>query len=246
LDSLIELVALIGALEYTQFMRIKHFVMTLLTLAFIGLTACSGNRVDENDPAALFKEAEEEVASDHYQIAIDHFRAIKNKFPYSKYAIEAQIRVADVYFLQESFTEAAAAYETFRDLHPKHEKTAYAMFRIAKSYYNDIPSVHARDLTPAERSVDSYKDFLRRFPQAPQASEAQTDLKDALRILAEKELYIADFYFKRGQKDPAAARYKKLIELYPESASAEEAKKKLARWSAEKPAAELKNEKSGQ
>ena len=63
---------------------------------------------------------------------------------------------------------------------------------------------------------------------------------------AEKELYIADFYFKRGQKDPAAARYKKLIELYPESASAEEAKKKLARWSAEKPAAELKNEKSGQ
>ena len=61
---------------------------------------------------------------------IDKLKIIKNKYPYSKYALDASLRLADVYFLQESYTEAALAYESFRDLHPKHEKVPYAMFRI--------------------------------------------------------------------------------------------------------------------
>ena len=59
-------------------------------------------------------------------------KTIKNKFPYSNYATEAQLKIADVYYMQESYGEAAVAYEAFRDLHPKHEKVPYAMFRIGE------------------------------------------------------------------------------------------------------------------
>src|SRR5436305_4595321 len=103
----------------------KSAFLTVLVLLSILYAGCAGTPVDENDPASLFKDAESDIQSDHYQIAVEKLRSIKNKFPYSKYALDAQLRIADVYFLEESYAEAAAAYETFKDLHPKHEKAGY-------------------------------------------------------------------------------------------------------------------------
>lgn len=191
------------------------------------LSGCSGKTVDESDPALLYKDAEEEVSSEHYQIAVDKFKTIRNKFPYSKYALDAQLRIADVYFLQESYTEAAAAYETFRDLHPKNEKIEYALFRIGKSYYKDIPDPIARDMSTAQKAVDAYREFLKRFPTAKESEEAKKDLADCRNQLAQKELYIADFYFKRQFYSSAKARYQKIIEQYSDTATVTVAKRKL-------------------
>lgn len=206
-----------------------------LVLFLIILAGCSGKPVDESDPGALFKEAEEEFSSDHFQVAIDKFRVVKNKFPYSKFSADAQLRIADVYFAQESFTEAATAYETFRDLHPKHEKTPYAMFRIAKSYFNDIPGHVARDLTPAQKSLEAYNDFLKQHGSAPEAAEAKKDVAQVRNILADKELYIGDFYFKRDAMDSAILRYKKVLELYPETPAAITAKAQIQKAEHAKP-----------
>lgn len=202
-------------------------VLILLTVC-LQFTGCSSTPIDENDPGALIKDAESEIQSDHYQLALDKLRIIKNKFPYSKYAIDAQLRIADVYFMQESFAEAAASYESFRDLHPKHDRTAYAMFRVGLSYYNDIPSNIARDLGPAKKALDSFGDFLRRFPSDGQADEARKDIGDIRRLLADKELSIGDFYYKRDFYDSAKPRYQKVIDLYPETDAAKSAQDKLA------------------
>jgi outer membrane protein assembly factor BamD len=210
-------------------LRFRRNTLVLLFLAFLGLAAgCAGKDVDESDPAALMKEAEEEIENDHFQLAVDKLRAVKNKFPYSKYAVDAQLRIADVYFLQESFAEAALAYESFRDLHPKHEKTAYAMFRIAKSYQNDMPGTVARDMTSGYRALEAYNEFAKRFPAAPEAEDARRQAADVRRVLAEKELYVAEFYFKRDDPYAAKGRFAKIVELYPETDSARIARERLA------------------
>ena len=203
--------------------------MLLLAALLVMHAGCSGKGVDENDPGVLYKEAEEDIKSDHYLIAIEKLRTIKNKYPYSNYAVEAQLRIADVYFLQESFGEAAIAYEAFRDLHPKHEKTPYAMFRIAKAHYNDIPTPIARDMTPAQKSLDAYLEFLRRFPDAPEAAEGRKEVAEVRKLLADKELYVANFYYKRNFSDSARPRFQKILDMYPETPAAVEAKDKLAR-----------------
>src|SRR5690242_7436832 len=95
------------------------FALALLTLIAVHWIGCASNPVDENDAASLLKDAEEDIQSDHYQIALEKLRIIKNKFPYSKYAVDAQLRIADVFFLQEAYADAAASYEAFRDLHPR-------------------------------------------------------------------------------------------------------------------------------
>ncbi len=199
---------------------ITPFLITLALLFSIGM-GCSSTPVDENDPADLMKEAEGEISTDHYQIAIDKLRALKNKFPYSKYAIDAQLRIADVYFLQESFAEAAGSYEAFSDLHPKHEKASYAMYRTARSYFSDAPTNIARDLTSAHRALDAYQLFLRRFPTAPEVKDARKDINDLRQLLANREFYIGDFYFIRNFYDSAKPRFEKIIELYPETEAAQ-------------------------
>jgi len=191
------------------------------------LGGCSSTPIDENDPASLMADAEDDIQSNHYQIAIEKLRTIKNKFPYSKHATDSQIRIADVYFLQESFAEAALTYEVFRDLHPKHEKTAYAMFRIGKSYFNDMPGTVARDLTSAQRGLDAYRDFMKRFPTDPQAKEAEADIVTIRDTLAAKELYIGNFYYRSADWDAAKARYMKIQIMYPETETAKQALTKL-------------------
>ena len=217
-------------------MRKKTLILlgTLSAILVAGF-GCSGAKVDESDPAALYKEAEEEIKSDHYQIAIDKLRVIKNKFHYSKYSIDAQLRIADVYFLQETYAEAATAYETFRDLHPKHEKTPYAMFRMGLSHFNDIPSPIARDLTPGQKAIDAFNEFLKKYPQAPEAAEAKEKVQEARKLLAEKELYIANFYYRGDDYSSAKTRYAKILDLYPETESAAKAKERLVKIEKNKP-----------
>jgi outer membrane protein assembly factor BamD len=211
-------------------MRRYLILPILLALSFSAassLSGCSGKSIDESDPAQLYKDAEEDIESDHYQLAIDKLRVVKNKFPYSKYATDAQLKIADVYYLQESYAEAASTYELFRDLHPKHEKTPYAMVRIGMSYYNDMPSTVARDLTSASRALDAFNEFVRRFPSAPEAAEARTHIAEVRKTLAQKELTIGDFYVREDQFDSARARYNKILALYPDTEVAKEAEAKL-------------------
>ena len=210
---------------------VKTLTQIWVALAIASLTfftGCSTVHVNENDPVSLLNEAEQEIKSDHYQLAVDKLRVIKNKFPYSSVAVDAQLRIADVYFMQESYVESAASYEAFRDLHPKHEKTPYAMFRIGKSYYNDIPSTVARDLTPAQKALDAYKNYLTHYPSGPDTTEATQDIAEIRNLLANKELSIGDFYFNRDFYDSAKPRYKKIVELYSDTPGAKLAQEKLA------------------
>ncbi len=192
-----------------------------------GLSGCSSAEIDENNPTALMKEAEDDIDSSRYLLAIEKLQSIKNKHPYSKEAVEAQLRVADVYFLQDSFTEAAASYEAFRDLHPKHPKIGYASYRVGLSQFMDIPKNHARDLSPATRAEQGFNDYLYRFPNGEFAVEAKKQLSETRGVLAEKEMYIAKFYFKRKHWESARGRYQKIISLYPDTSFAEQAKTQL-------------------
>jgi len=209
-------------LHYTR--GIARFALLLLVFM---LQACASIAPEVSDPAKMYEQAEEEIRNDHFILATDHLKALRNKFPYSQYAPLAQLRLADVYFLQESFGEAASAYETFRDLYPKHEKTSYALFRAAKSYFKETPEQIARDLASANRAAGAYRDFLRKYPADPLRAEAEQDLLSTEDRLARKEFYIADFYKKRGQLKAARARLEGLVATYPQTPTAEQAKRSL-------------------
>ncbi|MBI3544772.1 MAG: outer membrane protein assembly factor BamD [Deltaproteobacteria bacterium] len=199
--------------------KTKFFCVVWALVAAMQLAACSGKKVDEGNPQELFKDAEEDIHDKRYQMALDKLKGLKNKFPYSHLATQAKLRIADVYFDEESFIEAAAAYESFRDMHPKHEKADYVLFRIGESYFNQLPGGVDRDLGPAGKSIDAYRELLNLYPKSQYVGEATKHLSEATERLAGKEKYIADFYYRQEQFDSAAGRYEKMTTRFPNTSS---------------------------
>lgn len=182
-------------------MRFLPFVLSLLVLA-----SCSSDRPKGRTEAeSLYKEAQELMKAERYILATEKLNLIKTQHPYSFYATPAELMQADVLFLQENYIEAAAAYLLFRDFHPKHEKIPFVVFRIAESYYKQIPATIDRDLEPAIESIKYYDEVLQKYGSSSYSKKAKQKIKAAKKMLREKDQYIADFYYRT--KEFAAARY---------------------------------------
>ena len=200
-----------------QFMnRMWRYLLVLVffTTTLVGFISCSGKSIDDSNASELLTAAEEDISDKRYIFALEKLRALKNKFPYSNLAIAAQLRIADVHFLDENFIEASSAYETFRDLHPKHEKSDYVQFRIAESYYFQLPSTIDRDLSAGYKAVVAYDELNQMYSKSEFLPTATEHKKDTLERLSRKEKYIADFYFARSKYDSASSRYEKIIQRY--------------------------------
>jgi outer membrane protein assembly factor BamD len=182
---------------------------------FTGLLACSTMDKKSDTPDGAFAIAEEFDKDERYEEAIRRYTEVKNKFPYSNFATKAELAIADVYFKQESYPEAQVSYQAFRELHPKHAQTDYVIFRIGLSYFNQLPSTIDRDLTIAHEAISSFDELMKKFPDSQHVNEAAEKKLSTVKMLAEKEDYIAFFYFKREMFDSALPRYEGLIAKYP-------------------------------
>lgn len=188
----------------------------IIIFASLGLviSGCSSIEKNSSEPEGAFAIAEEYDQGERYEEAIRRYSEVKNKFPYSNYATKAELAIADVYYKQESYAEAQVAYQMFKELHPTAPQSDYVQFRIGMSYFNQLPSSIDRDITLADDTIIHLSDFIAKYPNSPYINEAKEKRSVAIKMLAEKEEYIADFYFKRKIFDSALSRYEGLYKNY--------------------------------
>jgi outer membrane protein assembly factor BamD len=200
------------------------FALTLIAGSSALWVGCAGKGVNEADPKSMYEDADKDIANDRYLLALDKLRVVKSKFSYTSYGALAQLRIGDVYFLQESYPEASAAYENFVELYPKNEKAPYALFRAGESYFKDIPEKVERDLRTAESAISTFTLYLKKYPNGEYVGQAKDMKQQSYNKLAEKELLVAKFYIRRHKSDAARLRLQKLLDQYGDSTSATEAK----------------------
>jgi len=210
----------------------RKSLQILFSLMFIAGSAtlwfgCASKPINESDPKDVYQDAQDDIDNDRYLLALDKLRIVKSKFSYTSYGALAQLRMGDVYFLQESYPEAAAAYETFVELYPRHEKAPYALFRSGEAYFKDIPSTIARDLRSADSAINAFNQYLRKYPDGEYAQQAAQMKALAYDKLAEKELSIAEFYIRRKKPDSARLRLQKILDDYSGSSVTDKAKELL-------------------
>ncbi len=184
-----------------------------LILLLLLIVACSSDKPKGRTEAeVLFKEAEELVKAERYILATEKLNLIKTQHPYSFYATPAELMQADVLYEQESYVESAAAYLLFRDFHPRHEKIPYVIYRIADSFYKQIPETIDRDLEAALESIKYYDEVIQKYPGSSYKPKAEKSIAKAKKMLREKDEYIADFYFKTEKFAPARYWYLDILE----------------------------------
>jgi outer membrane protein assembly factor BamD len=191
--------------------------MTVFALIFVLLTArCSSiDKIDASTPEGAFKLAEEYEKDERFDEAIQAYQDVRTKYPYSKLATQAELRIADVHFKREAYAEAQGSYQLFKDFHPKHPQVDYVTFRLAMSYFNQLPSSIDRDLSVADKAILYFDEVINSYPTSQYVAEAKSKREDSLKKLAEKEIYVANFYYKRDNYESALQRYEYLLSKYP-------------------------------
>lgn len=191
-------------------------------------TNLQDTQVDYQETARQnFEKAEEEMVDEQYNEAIKFFDYVKNKFPYSKYALLAELRIADAHFAREKWIEAADAYRIFVRFHPRHEKVPYATFRVALAYSKEIdedvwwfPTAIEKDQSAAKDAVRAFDEYLARFPDDEHVKEARELRGQARARLAETDLYAADFYEDRKKWQGAIWRYERVAKEFADTPKA--------------------------
>ncbi|NJL24406.1 MAG: outer membrane protein assembly factor BamD [Calothrix sp. SM1_5_4] len=197
-------------------MRRKSSLALVFAFFCLCLAGCSStSEIDTSTPEGAFRLGEKYDKDERYEEAITQFNTVKNKFPYSKLATEAELKVADIHFKREEFIEAQNAYQTFKEMHPSHARMDYVTYRLGLSFFNQLPSTIDRDLSVADRAILYFDEVVQSFPSSGFAREAAEHKTKALKMLAEKELYVGNFYFIREKWDSALGRFEGLLEKYP-------------------------------
>lgn len=203
-------------MAFSAFRALSPHGLVLLTL-FVLFAGCSAETIDnDSPPEKQYAEGERLLKKDRFVESVERFRILKSRFPYSKYAALATLRIGDAHFQEETYVEAASAYKVFRELYPKHEMAAYALYRIAESYFNEVPSTVDRDLDSAHSAIEAYDELVKTYPTYEKVDDAKKKSRTLRGKLAEKEDYVANFYYKRELYQAAAGRYAFLVDNYGE------------------------------
>jgi outer membrane protein assembly factor BamD len=149
-----------------------------------------------------------------YTKAIETFQSIIDNYPYSEYAVRAELEIADAYFADEKWEEALSYYRDFADLHPDHEKVPYTIYRSALSHESRVEGI-LRDQTATRNALVYLDKLLIRHPHSEYAKQAEPLWRELQVRLAESSEAVADFYLDREEYEAAAERYRTILNDHP-------------------------------
>jgi outer membrane protein assembly factor BamD len=164
-----------------------------------------------------------EIEDKDWVAAAKYFGFIKSRFPYSKYAVLAELRLADADFGAEQYLEAIDGYRLFIKFHPTHEMVAngYASYRIGDAYYRQLggdfwmfPPSYSKDQSSTEDAANELKSFLDKYPDSPYRDRAKEIVVAVGKRLADHEWYVARYYWDRGKPMATVIRLRRLLERY--------------------------------
>ena len=164
-----------------------------------------------------------ELENKNWISASKYFGFIKTRFPYSKYAVLAELRLADAEFGADQYLEAIDSYRLFIKFHPTHEMVSngYASFRIGEGYYKQLsgdwwlfPPSYEKDQSSTEDAANELKSFLDKYPDSPYRDKAKEIVAQVGKRLADHEWYVAQYYWNRGKPMGTVIRLRRLLERY--------------------------------
>ena len=132
--------------------------------------------------------------------------------------------MADCKFWGGEYLEAVTLYKEFEKFFPTNEAIPYVIFQIGTCYYK-LKKSYDRDQSFTKKAIEAYQRLLETYPQSPYTAEVKKRIKELRELLAKHELYVAKFYYKIKYYRAAYGRLLYLINNYPETSPAREARK---------------------
>jgi outer membrane protein assembly factor BamD len=180
----------------------------------------------------LYTEAKEAMTDGSYEKAVKYYETLEARYPYGRYAQQAQLEVAYAHFKSQEPALAIAACDRFIKLHPNHPNVDYAYYLKGLVNFNEDQGLlgHLSDQDQSERdpkaareSFQSFKDLVTRFPESKYAADATARMNYLVNALASHEVHVARYYYRRGAYVAAASRAQYAVQNYAQTPALEEA-----------------------
>lgn len=204
----------------------KLFLFITIVLLLCGCSLFNTSQEMNQSAEELAFEGSSAFVAKDYKDAVKAYTDLKDWYPFSKYAILAELKIADSHYHLEEYDEAILAYESFENMHPRNDAVPYVINQIGLSWFNQIDTID-RDHTPAKNSLAQFTRLIDQYPSSEYVKTAKANIKKCLGNLSGHELYVANFYFKTEQYTAALKRYEYLVEHYPDSNESQEALNKI-------------------
>ena len=214
--------------------RIVCLVAFVVLLA--GCWPFGQNKEEDQDQKSteqmLYRSAQSSLRSGNYREAITKLQKLEARFPFGRYAEQAQLELIYANFMAFEPEAARSAADRFIRLHPQHPNVDYAYYIKGLAEFNrdhglldrfSTTDIAKRDPTSARQAFTDFSEFLQRHPDSEYAADARQRMVFLVNVLARYEINVAQFYMRRGAFVAAANRAREVVEHYSQSQSVDDA-----------------------
>lgn len=219
-------------------MRCLRLIPLLLVLFTLGCATSPDDEFANMSAQELYDKAKESLTSGDYETAIKTFEQLEARYPFGKYAQQAQLEIAYAYYKFDEPDSCIATADRFIRNNPGNPNLAYAYYIKGLANYTRgaqiMDRLSSRD--PSDRDTralrDAFNDFtqlVKKFPDSRYTPDATQRLVFLHNMLAKYEINVAEYYMRRGAYVAAANRAKYVIENYQRTPAAQDALQVLVR-----------------
>jgi outer membrane protein assembly factor BamD len=205
----------------------------LAALLALSVSACStlsslwpfGGSSDSSDSAEvaansanvpveeLYNRGVDSMNAKKYGTASQQFDLVEQNFPYSSWAVNAQLMQGYSLYLQQHYTDAIGTLDRFIQLHPAHRDIAYAYYLRSLCYYEQISDIQ-RDQKSTQEAITALQEVVNRFPDSAYARDARLKIDLCRDHLAGKEMEIGRYYERQHLYTAAINRFQRVVDDY--------------------------------
>ena len=193
-------------------MRFRLFVALVATVVAVACT----NKKPVIPADKLWEEGNQAYSDEAYELAIQRYKALLDQHPFDPNAEEAELKVAQAYYLNRKYAEAISAFGDFERMHPTSQNLAMVEYQLGLAYLEQA-STSDRDQQSVINAQTYFRNLVDRFPDSPWTQRAHLRLKECREFLARHEADIAAYYLRHDNLRAAEARLRGLLNDYPET-----------------------------
>jgi len=165
-------------------------------------------------PDELYSQGEKELGNRRYPEARESFRKIVERHPNSSWAPRGRFLLGEAFYREAEFDKAIKEFETFLSFYPRHEIADLVQYRLAMAYYDQLKPVE-QDQGLTAKALEQFKKLVKQYPESRYATDALAKIDFCRGRLAQKEVWVAGYYFNQGNPSAARQRLEFVLKEYP-------------------------------
>lgn len=207
--------------------RAIRLLLLILTVAILTVSGCARETQDDDRSAEeLYADAQSALQNRNYSSAIERYKRLTTRYPFGRHAEQAQLDMAYAMYKANSSEQAITTLDRFIRTYPTHPNVDYAWYLKGLVHYEETMGflrelfpgqVVDRDQSSAREAFDDFQELIQRFPQSRYVADARQRMVFLRNVLAEHEIVVAEYYFRRGAYLASLNRAKYVIENYPQA-----------------------------